>query len=84
MTNSFMLGGLYLLMAIMLVLGALISRRERSAQLLVMALAWVAIFAGGFVVFSGCGRKLRASPSLRARKFAFPWRWTAISGSTVR
>src|SRR5215203_904739 len=52
MTNSFMLGGLYLLMAIMLVLGALISRRERPAQLLVMALAWIAIFAGGFVVFT--------------------------------
>ena len=34
MTNSFMLGGLYLLMAIMLVLGALISRRERPARLL--------------------------------------------------
>jgi len=52
MTNSFMLGGLYLLMAIMLVLGALISRRERPAQLLVMALAWIAIFAGGFVIFT--------------------------------
>lgn len=52
MTNSFMLGGLYLLMAIMLVLGALISRRERPAQLLTMSLAWIAIFAGGFVVFT--------------------------------
>jgi aspartyl protease family protein len=52
MTNSFMLGGLYLLMAIMLVLGALISRRERPAQLLVMGLAWIAIFSGGFVVFT--------------------------------
>ena len=52
MTNSFMLGGLYILMAIMLVLGALMSRRERPRRLLTMALAWVAIFAGGFVVFT--------------------------------
>ena len=52
MTNSFMLGGLYLLMAMMLVLGALMSRREPLAQLLTMALAWIAIFAGGFVLFT--------------------------------
>ena len=36
-----------LLMAIMLVLGALMSRREPAAKLLMMALAWVAIFGGG-------------------------------------
>ena len=52
MTNDLMLGGLYLLMAMMLVAGALMSRRERPAKLLVMALAWVAIFAGGFVLFT--------------------------------
>ena len=52
MTNNLMLGGLYLLMAMMLVVGALISRRERPAKLLVMALAWIAIFAGGFVLFT--------------------------------
>ena len=51
-TNGFMLGGLYILMAMMLVLGALMSRRERPAKLLTMALAWVAIFAGGFVLFT--------------------------------
>ena len=52
MTNDMMLGGLYLLMAMMLVLGALINRREPVAKLLVMALAWVAIFGAGFVLFT--------------------------------
>ncbi|HXG99833.1 MAG TPA: TIGR02281 family clan AA aspartic protease [Sphingomicrobium sp.] len=52
MTNDMMLGGLYLLMAMMLVLGALINRREPAAKLFVMALAWVAIFGAGFVLFT--------------------------------
>jgi aspartyl protease family protein len=51
-SNDLMLGGLYILMAIMLVLGALMSRREPIAKLLTMALAWVAIFAAGFVLFT--------------------------------
>ena len=52
MTNDVMLGGLYLLMAIMLVAGGLMSRRERPAKLMVMALAWIAIFGAGFVLFT--------------------------------
>ena len=52
MTNDWMLGSLYLLMAIMLVGGSLISRRERFAKLATMALAWVAIFGAGFVLFT--------------------------------
>jgi aspartyl protease family protein len=52
MTNDWMLGSLYLLMAIMLVAGSLISRRERFAKLATMALAWVAIFGAGFVLFT--------------------------------
>ena len=52
MTNDWMLGSLYLLMAMMLVLGSLISRRERFAKLATMALAWVAIFGAGFVLFT--------------------------------
>ncbi len=52
MTNDFMLGGLYILMAAMLVVGALIARRGPLAKLATMALAWVAIFAGGFVLFT--------------------------------
>jgi aspartyl protease family protein len=51
-TNDWMLGSLYLVMAIMLVAGSLISRRERFAKLATMALAWVAIFGAGFVLFS--------------------------------
>jgi aspartyl protease family protein len=52
MTNDVMLGGLYILMAIMLVLGTLMSRREPAAKMITMALAWVAIFAGGFILFT--------------------------------
>ena len=52
MTNDTMLGGVYLLMAMMLVLGALMIRREPAAKLITMALAWVGIFAAGFVLFT--------------------------------
>jgi aspartyl protease family protein len=52
MTNDLMLGGVYLLMAMMLVVGALMARREPAAKLITMALAWVAIFAAGFVLFT--------------------------------
>ena len=52
MTNSLMLGGVYILMAIMLVLGTLMSRREKPARMLTMMLAWIAIFGGGFVLFT--------------------------------
>ena len=52
MTNSLQLGGLYILMAVMLVLGTLMSRRERIARLLAIALMWTAIFAAGFVLFT--------------------------------
>ena len=52
MSNDTMLGGLYLLMAAMLVLGALITRREPIAKLITMTLAWVAIFGAGFILFT--------------------------------
>jgi len=52
MTNDMMLGGLYLLMAAMLVLGALMTRREPAAKLITMALAWTAIFGAGFIIFT--------------------------------
>lgn len=52
MTNDLMLGGVYLLMAIMLVLGSLMARREPFAKLLTYGLAWIAIFAGGFMLFT--------------------------------
>jgi aspartyl protease family protein len=52
MTNDLMLGGVYILMAIMLVLGSLMARREPLAKLLTMAVAWIVIFAAGFVLFT--------------------------------
>src|SRR5687768_5939201 len=47
-----MLGSLYIMMAMMLVVGSLIARREKAAKLAIMALAWIAIFAGGFILFT--------------------------------
>lgn len=52
MTNDLMLGGVYILMAMMLVLGSLMARREPAAKLVKMALAWVVIFGAGFVLFT--------------------------------
>ena len=52
MTNDLMLGGVYILMAMMLVLGSLMARREPLAKLATMALAWIVIFAAGFVLFT--------------------------------
>ena len=52
MTNDLMLGGVYILMAVMLVLGTLMARREPAAKLVTLALAWIAIFAAGFVLFT--------------------------------
>ena len=52
MTNDWMLGSLYLLMAIMLVAGTLISRREKFAKLATISLAWIAIFGAGFILFT--------------------------------
>jgi len=51
-TNDWMLGSLYIMMAMMLVVGSLIARREKAAKLAIMALAWVAIFVGGFILFT--------------------------------
>jgi aspartyl protease family protein len=50
--NDLMLGGVYILMAMMLVVGSLMARREPAAKLLTIALAWIAIFAAGFVLFT--------------------------------
>ena len=52
MTNDLQLGGIYILMATMLVLGALMARREPAVRLFTIGLAWIAIFAGGFVLFT--------------------------------
>ena len=52
MTNDLQLGGLYLLMAAMLVAGALIGRRAPIARGATSILAFVVIFGAGFIVFS--------------------------------
>ena len=82
MTNDLMLGGVYILMAIMLLLGTLMSRREPIAKLLTMALAWIAIFAAGFILFtfrdnfSWVGQRLRAeamgTPVVQGRETRIP------------
>lgn len=50
--NDLHLGTLYILMAIMLLAGSLISRRGGFGSTLTLIIAWVTIFAAGFVVFS--------------------------------
>lgn len=47
-----MLGGLYILMAMMLVIGSLMARREPGFKMAKMALGWVVIFAAGFNLFA--------------------------------
>lgn len=61
-----MLGTVYILMACMIIVGALLSRREQFARSLVLLLGWIGIFASGFVVFTFrddlgyLGQRLRA------------------------
>lgn len=52
MSNDLMLGGVYILLAMGLVAGSLMARREPAAKMLKMALAWVVIFAAGFILFT--------------------------------
>lgn len=51
-SNDLQLGGLYLLMAVMLVAGALIGRRAPLAKGITSILAFLVIFGAGFIVFS--------------------------------
>lgn len=51
-TNDYMLGGVYIVLAMMLVLSGLMVRRERFGKLALYALAWIAIFGAGFVLFT--------------------------------
>ena len=52
MTNDIMLGGVYIVMALMLVLSALMVRREPAGKMITYVLAWVAIFGAGFILFT--------------------------------
>jgi aspartyl protease family protein len=51
-SNDLQLGGLYLLMAVMLIAGALIGRRAPLARGITSILAFLVIFGAGFIVFS--------------------------------
>ncbi|MEO5640600.1 MAG: TIGR02281 family clan AA aspartic protease [Sphingomicrobium sp.] len=80
MTNDVMLGGLYILMAMMLVLGSLMSRREPFATLLKMALMWIVIFGGGFILFTFRDNLGYVTQRLKAEALGTP----VVEGSTVR
>jgi aspartyl protease family protein len=81
-TNDLMLGGVYILMAVMLILGTLMSRREPWAKMATMALTWTAIFAAGFVLltfrdnFGWVAQRLRAealgTPVVQGRETRIP------------
>lgn len=67
-----MLGGVYILMAVMLMLATLMSRREPWARTLTLSLAWVAIFAGGFVILTFRDDFGWVSQKLKAEAFGTP------------
>ena len=72
MTNSLQLGGLYILMAAMLLLGTLMSRRERFASVLSIVLMWTLTFAAGFVLFTFRGDFDWVAQRLRAEATGEP------------
>ena len=72
MTNSIPLGTLYILMAVMLMLGTLMSRRERWARLLTFVLAWTMIFGAGFVLLTFRDNLGLVAQRLRAEAFGTP------------
>jgi aspartyl protease family protein len=79
-TNSLMLGGVYILMAVMLVLGGLMARREPFARTLTLGLAWIAIFGAGFVIFTFRDNLSWVAQRLRAEAVGTPVR----QGETTR
>lgn len=80
MTNDWMLGSLYLLMAMMLVAGSLMARRERFAKLATMAIAWIAIFGAGFVLFTFRDDLTYVAQRLKSEATGAP----VVEGSQVR
>jgi aspartyl protease family protein len=80
MTNDLMLGGLYLLMAMMLVLGSLMSRREPWAKLVKVALMWVTIFGAGFILFTFRDNLGFVAQRLKAEALGTP----VVEGRSVR
>ena len=80
MTNDLMLGGLYLLMAMMLVLGSLMSRREPWAKLVKVALMWVTIFGAGFILFTFRDNLGFVAQRIKSEALGTP----VVEGRTVR
>ncbi|WP_395000832.1 TIGR02281 family clan AA aspartic protease [Sphingomonas sp.] len=80
MTSDLMLGGLYLLMAMMLVLGSLMSRREPWAKLVKVALMWVTIFGAGFILFTFRDNLGFVAQRLKSEALGTP----VVEGRTVR
>lgn len=72
MTNSLSLGSVYILMAVMLILGSLMSRRERAARMLTFVLAWIAIFGSGFLLLTFRDNLGLVAQRLRAEAFGTP------------
>ncbi len=52
MTNDTMLGTVYILMAIMIVIGAMLSRRGPAARIAMQTVTLVTVFSAGFVIFA--------------------------------
>jgi aspartyl protease family protein len=80
MTNDLQLGSLYLLMAMVLVLGTLMARRERWARLATMALAWISIFGAGFMLLTFRDDLGYVAKRLRAEATGDP----VVSGQELR
>ena len=72
MTNSLQLGGVYILMAVMLVAGTLMARREPLAKRLTLMVTWASIFAAGFVLFSFRDNLGWVAQRLKADAFGTP------------
>jgi len=80
MTNDVQLGSLYLLMAMVLLLGTLMARRERWARLATMALMWVSIFGAGFLLLTFRDDLGYVAQRLRAEATGQP----VVSGQELR
>lgn len=80
MTNSLQLGGLYLLMAVMLVIGMLMTRREPAARKFTYGLAWVGVFASGFILFAFRDNLALVAQRLKAEAVGTP----VIEGKETR
>ena len=80
MTNDVQLGSIYLLMALILVLGALIGRRGKIVQKFSMAVAWLMVFGAGFILFTFRDDMGWVAQRLRAEATGSP----VIAGESVR